>query len=198
LFHTWSFTFLGKDIFSHDFFENAMRNFRIGFALVAAGLLIIEARAKRLGEMLPDRITKRILWGFGIVGFLAYFDFFNPNVRYPDYYHRHEFYHYYLGSKYSRAVGYTDLYECTMIAEVENGRGEAIKKRDMRDLRVNLIKPVTQTYVFDRPNECKQRFSPTEWESFKKDVSWFESVSRGGYWENMQQDHGYNRLPCGR
>jgi len=195
LFHTWSFNFLGKDIFAHDFFENAMRNFRIGFALVAAGLLIIEARAKRLGERLPDKITNRILWGFGIVGFLAYFDFFNPNVRYPDYYHRHEFYHYYLGSKYSRAVGYTDLYECTMIAEVENGRGAAIKTRDMRDLRVNLIKPVTQTYVFDNPNECKKRFSPTEWEAFKKDVSWFESVSRGGYWENMQQDHGYNPPP---
>jgi hypothetical protein len=92
LFHTWSFTFLGKDIFAHDFFETFMRNFRIGFALVAAGLLIIEWRAKRLGEKLPDKITKRILWAFGIVGFLCYFDFFNPNVRYPDYYHRHEFY----------------------------------------------------------------------------------------------------------
>jgi len=195
LFHTWSFRLLDRDIFAHDFFTRAMEFFKIGLALAAAGLLLIEARAKRLGEVLPARITKRVTWAFALLGFFAYFDFFNPNVRYPDYYHRHEFYHYYLGSKYNRALGYTRLYECTMIAEVENGRGAQIKTRDIRDLRVNLIKPVTQTYVFDNPGECKKRFSPEEWEAFKKDVSWFESVARGGYWENMQQDHGYNPPP---
>lgn len=195
LFRTWSFNFLGRDIFAHDFYQRSMDFFKIGLALVGAGLLVIEARAKRLGETLPEKTTKRILIAFAALGFFAYFDFFNPNVRYPDYYHRHEFYHYYLGSKYNRALGYTRLYECTMVAEVENGRGAQIKTRDIRDLRVNLIKPVTQTEVFSNPNECKKRFSPQEWEAFKKDVSWFESVSRGGYWENMQQDHGYNPPP---
>ncbi|HVU01916.1 MAG TPA: hypothetical protein VHE30_09200 [Polyangiaceae bacterium] len=195
LFHTWSFHFMGKDVLSHDVWEFSMKMFKIGFALVCAGLLLIEARAKRLGEKLPERTTRRILIAVTIVGFLSYFDFFNPNVRYPDYYHRHEFYHYYLGSKYSHALGYTRLYECTMIAEVENGRGAQVQKREIRDLSVNLIRPVGETYLFQHPEECKKRFSPEEWTAFKKDVSWFESTARGGYWENMQQDHGYNPPP---
>ena len=195
LFRTWSFNFLGHDIFAHDYWQQTMDFFRIGLALVAAGLLLIEARAKKLGETLSAKTTKRIGIAFTILGFLAYFDGFNPNVRYSNYYHRHEFYHYYLGSKYSQALGYTRLYECTMIAEVENGRGAQVQKREIRDLSVNLIRPVGETFLFQHPEECKKRFSPDEWQAFKKDVSWFESTSRGGYWENMQQDHGYNPPP---
>ncbi len=195
LFHEWRFNFLGRNIFGHDEWQAGMDYFRIGLALTAAGLLLIEARGRKLGERLSEKTLKRIGIAFTVLGFLAYFDFGNPNVRYGDYYHRHEFYHYYLGAKYSRALGYTRLYECTMVAEVENGRGAEIRKRQIRDLRVNLIKPVTETYVFSNPEECKKRFSPDDWEAFKKDVSWFESVSRGGYWENMQQDHGYNPPP---
>jgi len=195
LFHPWHFQVGGQDVFAGDNWNQTMYYFRIGLALVLAGLLVIEARAKRLGERLPERTTKRLAIAFTLIGFLAYFDFFNPNVRYVDYYHRHEFYHYYLGSKYSHALGYTRLYECTMIAEVENGRGDQVRKGEIRDLTVNLIRPVTETYVFKDPGECKKRFSPEEWEAFKKDVSWFESTARGGYWENMQKDHGYNPPP---
>ena len=195
LFHTWSFQFLGQDIFAHDNWQRTMDFFKIGLALVCAGLLLIEARAKKLGEKLTPLTTKRLAIVLTVLGFFAYFDFGNPNVRYPDYYHRHEFYHYYLGSKYSHALGYTRLYECTMIAEVENGRGAQVQKREIRDLSVNLIRPVGETNLFQHPEECKKRFSPDEWTAFKKDVAWFESVSRGGYWENMQQDHGYNPPP---
>jgi hypothetical protein len=195
LFRTWSFELFGKDILSHDSWEGFMFFFRIGLALVCAGLLLIEARAKKLGERLSAKATRRILIGLTVVGFLTYFDFGNPNVRYGNYYHRHEFYHYYLGAKYSHALGYTRLYECTMVAEVENGRGAQVQKREIRDLSVNLIRPVGETYLFQHPEECKKRFSPEQWESFKKDVSWFESTARGGYWENMQQDHGYNPPP---
>jgi hypothetical protein len=160
LFHTWSFQFLGRDIFAHDNWEQIMYFSRIVVALTVAGLLMIEARAKKFGERLSVKTTRRITIGVGVLGFIMYFDGFNPNVRYPDYYHRHEFYHYYLGSKYSHALGYTRLYECTMIAEVENGRGEQIKKRELRDLSVNLIRPVTETYVFKDPAQCKKRFTP--------------------------------------
>jgi len=195
LFTPWSFKIGGTDIFSNENYSRTMLFFRIGFALVAAGLLLIEARARKLGERLPEKTLKRIGIAFAIVGFLAYFDFGNPNVRYSQYYHRHEFYHYYLGSKYSHELGYTWLYDCTMIAEVENGRGAAIAKREARDLRVNLIRPVVETESYKNPNLCKQRFSPEAWTAFKKDVAWFESTARGNYWDNMQQDHGYNPPP---
>lgn len=195
LFQPWSFHFLGQDIFAHDQWQSFMQFFKIGMGLVAAGLLIVEARAKRLGERLSEITTRRICIAFTVLGFFAYFDGFNPNVRYQNYYHRHELYHYYLGSKYSSALGYTRLYDCTMIAEIDNGHGAQVQKREIRDLHVNLIRPVTETDSYKDPSDCKRRFSPEEWEAFRKDVAWFESTARGGYWENMQQDHGYNPPP---
>src|SRR5215510_1954819 len=114
--------FWDNPIFANETWTRLMNGLRIGLTLGGALLLIYEVRARRLGEKITERTRKRVAIVLSVLAFGAYFDFFNPNVRYPDYYHRHEFYHYYLGSKYSHAVGYTRLYECTMIAEVENGR----------------------------------------------------------------------------
>ena len=52
LFHTWSFQLLRRDIFAHDNWESIMYFSRIVVALTVAGLLMIEARAKKLGERL--------------------------------------------------------------------------------------------------------------------------------------------------
>jgi hypothetical protein len=43
---------------------------------------------------IPTRTRKRVAIVMTALAFLTYFDFFNPNVRYVQYYHRHEFYHY--------------------------------------------------------------------------------------------------------
>jgi hypothetical protein len=159
-------------------------------------LLTHEEGALRLGEPSLDKKPHCIGIELTVVALLLYFDFFNPNTRYANYYHRHELYHYYLGSKYFTEVGYDRLYTCTAIAEVELGRGAQIRKREIRDLGAkNLIMPTTDTYIFDDPGQCKNHFAPERWESFKQDVTWFEQSSRGEYWENMQKDHGYNPPP---
>jgi len=182
--------------FQNDFFHNVTIGLSIGLALVAAGLLMLEQRARRLGRPVPERTARRVGIALTVICFLLYFDFFNPNTRYPNYYHRHELYHYYLGSKYFSEVGYDHLYTCTAIAEVEQGRGPQIRKRQIRDLSAkNLIIPTTSTYIFDDPGQCKNRFTEQRWEDFKKDIAWFEQSARGDYWEKMQQDHGYNPPP---
>jgi hypothetical protein len=125
-----------------------------------------------------------------------YFDFFVPNTRYDDYYHRHEFYHYYLGSKYFNEIGYDRLYTCTAIAEVEAGRRREIERASIRDLGgTNQVVPMAATFVLSDPDRCKRHFSPERWAAFKADVEWFYSVSRGDYWDKMKQDHGYNPPP---
>ena len=164
-------------------------------AVVAITFLIIERRARRM------KLKGVKLWAkpFGIFlmvfGFFTYFDFFNPNVRYHDYYHRHEFYHYYLGAKYSEELGYQHLYECTMIAEIDLGRDASVRKRKIRDLRDNLIKPSLESAVYRDPDSCKKRFSSERWQDFKTDITWFERSAHGDYWEGMQKDHGYNPPP---
>lgn len=187
--------FWDHPMFKHDQWDNIINFIRLALSLTTALFLIYEARARKLLEPLRKRTIRRVAIALTAIGFLAYFDFFNPHTRYSEYYHRHEFYHYYLGSKYSSEVGYTRLYECTAIAEVELGRGKEIRERELRDLRVNLIKPTTDSYVFSNPGECKNRFTAEKWEAFKKDVQWFYQSARGSYWENMMKDHGYNPPP---
>jgi hypothetical protein len=195
LFEPWKLELGGVNVFKKDVWNNVMTTFKMGLSLALAGFLMLEARARRLGERLSARATKRICIAVTAIGFLTYFDFFNPNVRYVNYYHRHEYFHYYLGSKYFEEVGYTRLYECAAIAEVDLGRAAQLRKREIRDLRVNLIKPTTDTYIFTEPERCKKHFTPERWEAFKTDVAWIERSARGEYWENMVKDHGYNPPP---
>jgi hypothetical protein len=181
--------------FEKEAWEKFTKFVRLTLTFGGALLLIYEIRARRLRERIPERIRRRVAYVMTGMAFFVYFDFFNPNVRYEEYYHRHEFYHYYLGSKYSKEVGYHRLYECTAIAEIEAGRGAAVRKREIRDLRVNLIKPVEATYIVSDPDQCKKHFTASRWEEFKKDVDWFYRSAAGSYWEGMQKDHGYNPPP---
>jgi hypothetical protein len=187
--------FWGNPIFESKSWSDLMNGLRIALTLSGAFLLLYEARATKLGATIRERTKRRVAILFSALAFLAYFDFFNPNVRYSEYYHRHEFFHYYLGSKYSQEIGYKLLYECSAVAEVELGRGSQVMAREVRDLRVNLIKPIRETLVAKNPNECKKRFTPERWASWKKDVDWFYKSSAGSYWDNMQKDHGYNPPP---
>jgi hypothetical protein len=187
--------FWGNPIFEKDSWEIITRGFRIAIAMIGALALVYEIRARRMGERIPERTRRRLGWLFTVLAFGVYFDFGNPNTRYSEYYHRHELYHYYLGSKYFKEVGYTRLYECTLIAEVENGRLDQVKNREVRDLRVNLIKPVSETYILKDPDQCKKHFTPERWTTFKREIDWFYHSAAGSYWEGMQKDHGYNPPP---
>jgi len=187
--------FWQNKLFEKNNWENIMKGTRITLTMVTALLLMYEVRAAKLRERIARRTKRRIAWVLTIVAFFTYFDFFNPNVRYSEYYHRHEFFHYYLGSKYFKEIGYNQLYECTAVAEIDLGRRAQVASREIRDLHVNLIKQVKDTYILTDPDRCRKRFTPERWEMWKKDVDWFYHSSVGSYWDNMQKDHGYNPPP---
>lgn len=187
--------FWSASIFEKNFWEAFTKFIRIAVAIAGALLLLYEIRARRMGERIRERTRRRLAWGLATIAFFVYFDFFNPNTRYQEFYHRHELYHYYLGSKYSEELGYTRLYDCTLVAEVENGRLDQVKNRQVRDLNVNLIKDVKDTYILKDPDQCKKHFTKERWEVFKKEIDWFQNSAAGDYWEGMQKDHGYNPPP---
>jgi hypothetical protein len=177
-------------------FGQLMTSLSIGLSLGASALFLLEQRLRRLGRPLSERLARAVWLSLSVLSFLIYFDFFNPNTRWPAYYHRHELYHYYLGSKYFGEIGYDRLYTCTAVAEVEAGRGERLKRAQIRDLGAkNVLLPMSETFVFSEPERCTRHFSKQRWRAFKADVEWFESVSRGDYWDRMKIDHGYNPPP---
>lgn len=197
----WVFdNFLFKPWPGRWFAADNWRQLTIGLSITlsvgASALFMLEQRARRIGYRPSERLCRAVGVGLTLTACLVYFDFWNPNTRYHAYYHRHELYHYYLGSKYFDELGYKRLYTCTAIAEVESGRGAHIRQRQIRDLSAkNLIVPTTDTYVFSDPAQCKRHFTDVRWQAFKADVAWFESSSRGSYWDKMRTDHGYNPPP---
>ena len=195
LFEPWSFHFGKGDIFAKNRWNSIMNGAKIGTAFVAAGFLLLEIRARRLGSPIPKVWAKRIYLALVVFSTWLYFDGFNPNVRYVNYYHRHELFHYYLGSKYFKEVGSPRLYECAAVAETELVGKNRMKDREIRDLGVNLVKPMSKTYIFDIPENCKDHFSGERWDAFKADVKWIEQSARGQYWKDMFKDHGYNPPP---
>ncbi len=191
LFKPWSGKWAERDTWKGVLFVSS-----IALALVTALLLLLEMYLKRSGIKVSKKIVLSVSVVLTVIGFFNYFGGFNPNVRYTQYYHRHEFFHYYLGSKYFDELNYSRIYECVAVAEVELGHGAALEKLDIRDLtRANLITPMKKTNVFQNPKACTDHFSKDRWELFKQDVKWLRQSAVGTYWDNMKKDHGYNPPP---
>jgi hypothetical protein len=160
-------------------------------ALTAAALSVYE------GVLIAQKKAPRKMWVKGTAIALAalsigaYFRY--GDFGYQNFYHRHEFFHYYLGSKYDRELGYERLYQCVAVAQADSGQLNEVKARKMMDLKTDFIAPTTEALA--HPEECKNRFTPENWEAFKADVKFFRNSANLQYWNDMQKDHGYNPPP---
>ena len=76
----------------------------------------------------------------GLVAALSWWDpLLLPRERPPGLHwvHPTDSFHYYMGPKYFRELGYFSLYECLAAAEIELGAGAAVARRAYRDLGTN-------------------------------------------------------------
>jgi hypothetical protein len=182
---------------------------KTAIAITAAGCVFYESYRAGLYRPIAERWKKWVGVSLGVAAIVAYYNGLKPG--YPHFVHRHDVYHYYMGSKYFPEIEYKRLYKCGVIAQDELGV-VLFKTDDGRQLRIdmkaevrhadkkirnlggdNLLMPVTQ--VLENPDECKSHFTPERWERYKEDVKFFRVVSDQGYWESMQHDHGYNPPP---
>lgn len=126
---------------------------------------------------------------------LAFFSFFAWNnfmqFHYESMVHKHEFFHYYLGSKYHHELSYTNLYECSTVADWEDQTPP--ENKTLRDLRTNLVHTVDPA-SFDR-EQCKGRFTSERWLAFKRDLSWFRTNMKKDGYQKVFTDHGFNGTP---
>ncbi|MBW2282379.1 MAG: hypothetical protein JRG82_16695 [Deltaproteobacteria bacterium] len=108
--------------------------------------------------------------------------------------HPFEFYHYYVGAAYFPELGYTGLYEASVIADLEDDP-------EHFDPRARVLNQRTYEYerrgqVRMRADEIKARFTPERWIDFKRDIAYFRSRAPQ-VWRSsrLQRDHGYNGTP---
>ncbi|MCA2978615.1 MAG: hypothetical protein INH37_10050, partial [Myxococcaceae bacterium] len=103
-------------------------------------------------------------------------------------------YHYYVGAKYFREVGYERMYDCAAVVDAENGRLAEVQRRNHTDLRTNLIVPTKE--VVENPDQiCKQYFTPERWAQYTKDINSLRAMVNEGRWKEIHLDHGYNATP---
>ncbi|MFO0757937.1 MAG: hypothetical protein U0359_15680 [Byssovorax sp.] len=195
-----------------DAYDRAVDIAKAMTAIVAAGAVFYEQHRAGMRRPVSERWKRAVGVTLGIVAIVCYFNGFK--FGYPRYYHRWDQYHYYMGAKYFREMGYDGLYKCSVIAQDEIGvidfdNEDTIGKGKIRldmskevrhpDKKIrnlggdNLLMPVTD--VLAHPELCKSHFSDERWKAYKADVAFFRIASGKDYWEEMQKDHGFNPPP---
>jgi hypothetical protein len=124
----------------------------------------------------------------GVLSWTNFGTFHGPNAV-----HRHEMFHYVVGSKYFPENRYTLLYHCTEVAEAEMGRRSFVERRMIRNLASDEMEPAVN--VLENPEPCLDAFSDERWEQFKRDVEFYRSTDYPGSWAAIFRDHGYNATP---
>ncbi len=165
--------------------------------LLIIGMVLLKRRfiVDFLGETLSGFLRGVLVGMLLICAFLAagnYIDSFGQ-WRYGTFFNAYEFYHYYMGSKYAREIGYTRLYAASIIADDETGRKYSNPQNTIRNLATGTYIPVDE--VLKNKDQCKVFFSPVRWEEWKKDIQFFKKELTTSRWNNVLRDKGYNGTP---
>lgn len=167
--------------------DEGLLELRIGLAVAGLALVAIGWWRRRQGAVEARGSGRRLLLGaVAVAAFAANYNLFVWTGL-----HRHELYHYYLGSKYFPELGYFDLYTCSIQA-VGDGTAPA-GLLEMTDLRSKQRRPTAE--VLAAAPDCATKFGALRWEAFRSDVGRFRSFMGDEVWTNVLRDHGYNPSP---
>jgi hypothetical protein len=171
---------------------------KAGVALAGAALLLWFFLAEVVPALRRDaRVRDALLAAIAVFSCalwwnLGRFHFFADHVV-----HYYEMYHYYLGAKYAPELGYTRLYECTVVAEDEYAHlGRQLARIQIRDLTTNVLTSTQETLA--HPERCKEHFTPERWQAFERDSDFFYRASSWWFWTSGLKDNGYNGTPVWR
>ncbi|MFQ5418694.1 MAG: hypothetical protein ACE5FL_16830, partial [Myxococcota bacterium] len=159
----------------------------------ATALLLAGVVLRRLGE--ADRFLQlrdAALALLGVVGALCWWNLFQLEGR--GFVQGHEQFHYFVGAKYFRELGYTRLYACTAVADANAVPREHLEGWLIRDLASNRLVPIGT--AIDHPERCTAHFDPPRWREFQQDVAWFRDRITPWKWRWLVMDHGYNAPPA--
>jgi hypothetical protein len=135
------------------------------------------------------RLSPAGLWVLALLALLAHLDF-RPDRNL----HTHEFFHYYVGTKYFPELGYTRLYDAAVIADYEDAPAAFDPDSPMRSLWTYEVGPRRMPLL--RLQATKGRFTPERWAAFKRDIAFFREGD-GVLWRmgDTVRDFGYNGSP---
>jgi hypothetical protein len=101
-------------------------------------------------------------------------------------------YHYFLGSKYFKELGYYGLYRYTLLADQESRPPRLRRLKHIRHLEDLSTVPVKDA-IAKAKDEKWNYFTRERWEEFKSD--WEPMAKASRQWNRKLNDHGFNPPP---
>lgn len=107
--------------------------------------------------------------------------------------HPWEQFHFYLGAKYQRELGYFNLYKAAILADSESPSGALAELSTTRDLKT--FDEVSVNAALSDAKEVRARFSDDRWAAFKSDWRKMAQIWRIN-WAQVMNDHGNSNSPA--
>jgi hypothetical protein len=152
-------------------------------------IILLEAHAGLLlfDRVIGDRFQKQIKGAFIVIAGLMVFAWCNYGQFHV---HHWEQFHFYLGAKYQKEVGWFDLYKAAVLADAETTH--RISVQQIRDNSTFELVPI-QTAFADH-DRILNNFGPERWEEFKRD--WLQLMQQPIDVNRVVQDHGNSNSPA--
>ncbi len=171
-------------------------------ATIAAVAMVAVIRQYFPGKAPADsRWTTATLGLLAVLAFGCYYNFGMPQFR-DEAKGRQTLVHpwdmrvYFPLVKYFRELRFDGLYLASLAAYVDNNPnvGESgIAHTRLRDLNNNEVKVAAE--VMPDIRAVRDRFTPERWESFRKDMKYFQDLMGAGGYLGSLRDHGGNATP---
>jgi hypothetical protein len=114
-------------------------------------------------------------------------------------FHFHEFFHYYLGAKYFRDLGYEGLYDCTALADQQNAKEAGLPKGHVGEWVRDLDDVLTDKSFDEALTHCQTAYvdhmSPARWAAFRADLRELQTIVPDEWWSDVVYDAGFNPPP---
>lgn len=184
-------TFLGLEL--QDLHISAIHFLKLLLAQSAIILIVIHAFYERFAITVRRGLLDGVTLVLACLCAAAFYDFGHYYAKNYDhvYINRHDFFHYYMGSKYSPEIGYLHLYPAALIVDDENGR--RFKNRTIRDQTDYSFTPVSE--ILETRETYKNLFSEERWKEFEADVLFMRQLMGAKRWQKALRDKGYNATP---
>jgi len=175
--------------------DHTSRWWEMLLALIVGGLVYWDYRLKEDGT--PKKYLKARTLGlfFALpIAAMTYLNFFS--FHFDNFVHKWDTFHYYVGAKYFKELGFERMYECVAVADHESpdpALRRRVELRKITNLRTNDLE--TTTEILKHPERCKDHFTAERWDAFKVDIEYWRRTEAPKRWDDTSTDHGYNATP---
>lgn len=162
----------------------------LAYAGLGVVLLLLVFRFLGVKSVKARGVVTVLVTVLGAVAVMSYLEF--GQFRYGRYMNPHDVYHYYMGSKYSREIGYSNLYTSSLVADWQGNRYYDLRRTLRSQKNYRFITP--QSVLRDGA-KYEGLFSPARWREFKQDLANFQSRMPRHKLTSILRDKGYNATP---